>query len=198
MIENNEEIEAIHAEATAPKSDFELASDLNIESINPDDVTRSVLIKALEIRGITKDTLNVSLSKFNKLNKEQIITILKSHNRGEAKESKSEAKESAPAFDIFGSILEIKDEIIKAKKSGDFSRLDSAVADKMLKSASNDNTLSNINIDNGYITKTVLGLGALYLTARLIGFDVISEKINKVRNKNIKVQNEQPTNQQDS
>lgn len=188
----NEELKEVHTQATQESAQEENAHglDLSISSKKlADDNTREVILTALKINDINHDTLNISRSKFNKLNKEQLIEALKGKiNTPKSEEKKSDTKEE---FDYISSLLSLKSTAEKAIKSGDYSSLDGEVATNILNAMNNDENVSNLAISEGKISKAIMIIGAIYFISRLVGFENISLKLHEIKNKILKKQNKE-------
>ena len=173
----DETLEELHTEATAPLSDDQLARTLSPTSSDEQlsTATVKVLRKTLEIHGITFNTLNISRSSFDKLNKAQLIKALREKDNAPKEAVKS--KEQAPQIDYIGTVINIKKNVEKARKSGDYTNLDGVIADTILTVANNEESLQNLPIKSAHISKIIIGAGVLYFGARLIGFDNISKAL---------------------
>lgn len=191
-----EDLQEIHEEATAPRSKESEAHglDLSIPSKKlAEDNTRDIILTALKINNISYDTLNISKSKFNKLNKEQLIEALKG-KINEPKEAEKEDKKKQEDFDYLGAILSLKGTLESSLKSGDYQKLDSEVMGVTLKAMQSDENIQQIDIKSSHITKIIIGLSVSYFISRLVGFENISNKINDIKNKILKrekVENEE-------
>lgn len=175
-----ENLEELHAEATAPLSDDQHARSLSASSSDAQlaEATRNVIVKTLEIHGITHNTLNVSKSKFDKMNKAELIKALR-NKENTAPKSAEAPKSDAPQLDYIGTVIKIKQTVEKARKSNDYTQLDGVIADTILTVANNDEALQNLPVKSAHISKIIIGAGVLYFGARLIGFDTIKSKLFK-------------------
>lgn len=175
------DLEELHAEATAPLSDEQHAQSLSASSSDAQlaEATRNVIVKTLEIHGITHNTLNVSKSKFDKMNKAELIKALRDKERSAPKSGAEVPKSDAPQLDYIGAIIKIKQTVEKARKNGDYTQLDGVIADTILTVANNDEALQNLPVKSAHVSKIIIGAGVLYFGARLIGFDTIKSKLFK-------------------
>lgn len=170
-----EDLREQHEAATAPISEDQQARALSAQSSDAEllEAPRSVIVKTLAIHKIDHNTLNISRSKFDKLNKAELIKALRAKDSAPKAES-VEAKDTQN-IDFIGAAINIKKHAEKARKSGDYSALDGVVADTLLTVANNDASLSNLPIKSEHLSKVVIGAGVLYFGARLIGFDNIKK-----------------------
>ena len=94
----SEELKEIHEEATEPQSDNDTAQSLDLtQDIKKiaEDNTRAVIVEVLKIHGVDFESLNISKSKFNKLNKLQLLEAMrdfKPHSEKEMSETADNAK----------------------------------------------------------------------------------------------------------
>ncbi len=186
-----EDLKEIHEEAIKPKSLEEQAQSVDL-TLNKKDIaennTRPVLVQVLKINGINNETLNISKSKFNKLNKMELVEAL--FNKPEAT-AKQEAKEGgAVTADYISKILEFKEILTEAHSSKDYKKLDSVVASNLLEAIANDENISNIDVKSPKFTKLLLLGGSVYFIARLYGFEKIAVKFREILNKAKGIKNE--------
>jgi len=179
-----EDLKEIHEESTKPQSLEEQALNIDL-SLNKKDIaennTRPVLVQVLKINGIDHETLNISKSKFNKLNKLELVEALL--NKPEA-EAKQEAKEGgAVTADYISKVLEFKEILTEAHSSKDYKKLDSVVASNLLEAIANDENMANIDVKSPNFTKLLLLAGSVYFIARLYGFEKITIKFREILNK---------------
>jgi len=187
-------LQELHEEATKPLSDDQFARTLSPASSDEQlaEATRNVIVKTLEIHGVTHNSLNISKSKFDKLNKSDLIRALRSKDEAQKVEA---PKEQAPQLDYIGTVITIKKNIEKARKSGDYTNLDGVIADTILTVANNDEAMQNLPIKSAHISKIIIGAGVLYFGARLIGFETIAKALKLKKKTTEKVDNaEMPAN----
>jgi len=178
-----DDLKDVHDESTKPQSIEEQAIniDLTLSKKEIAENTRPVLVQLLKINGINHETLNISKSKFNKLNRLELVDALFSKPEQEAKQ---EAKEGGDVTaDYLSKILELKEIVTDAYTSGDYKKLDSAVATNLLEIVSKDETVNNIDLKSPYFTKLLLLLGGIYFVARLYGFKKIAIKFRELLGK---------------
>jgi len=181
-MENMEEIQEAHREAQEPKSIDDVAQSIDLSlsaSKIAEDNDRKTIVKVLEIHNVNFETLNISKSKFNKLNKEQLINALFDYQNREKGATRT-ADKKAPDVDYLALIFEFKDLIMSAKDTGDYTKLDGAVAKQALNALGDSQTIENINLSPVYLTRIILSLGTIYFLSRMVGFDVITQKINQI------------------
>lgn len=181
----NEELKEAHEQATQEPTKEENAHGLDLSLSSKrlaEDNTREIILTALELNDINHDTLNMSKSKFNKLNKEKLIEALKGKINEPTKEEKTSDK-AKDDFDYIGAILSLKSTFEKSRKSNDYTALDGEIATTVLSAMNSDENIQQIDIQSGNITKIIIGLGGLYFVSRLIGFETISNKLNEIKNK---------------
>jgi len=173
----------IHEESTKTQSVEEQAIniDLTLSKKEIAENTRPVLVQLLKINGINHETLNISKSKFNKLNRLELVDALFSKPEQEAKQ---EAKEGGEVTaDFLSKMLELKEIITEANASGDYKKLDSVVATNLLEIVSEDETINNIDFKSPHFTKLLLLCGSIYFIARLYGFKKIAIKFRELLGK---------------
>jgi len=174
------DLKDVHEESTKPQSIEEQAIniDLTLSKKEIAENTRPVLVQLLRINGIDHETLNISKSKFNKLNRLELVDAL--FNKPE-QEAKQEAKEGGEVTaDFLNKILELKEIITEANTSGDYKKLDSVVATNLLEIVSKDETINNIDFKSPHFTKLLLICGSVYFVARLYGFKKIAIKFKEL------------------
>jgi len=179
-----EDLREVHEESIKPKSIEEQALSVDL-TLSKKDIaennTRPVLVQVLKINGIDHETLNISKSKFNKLNKMELVEALFSKPEAEAKQEAQQGGEATA--DYLQKALEIKELIEEARATKDYKKLDSAVASNLLEALSSDEKIANIDIKSPYFTKALLVIGSLYFIARLYGFEKIGSKFSEILNK---------------
>ena len=179
-----ENLKEIHEEATRPQSIEEQALAVDLTASKKDiaeNNTRPVLVQVLKINGIDHETLNISKSKFNKLNKTELVEILFSKPQAEAKQ---EAKQSGEnTADYLQKLLELKEITSEAVATKDYKKLDSAIASNLIEALSNDEKIASIDYKSPYFTKILIILASIYFIARLYGFEKIGAKFSEIINK---------------
>lgn len=185
--ENTEDLRELHEESMQPLSVDEQAMSIDL-SLSPskiaDDNRKDVILKVLEIHGVNHDTLNISRSKFDKMNKKQLVDALFSHIKGDKKSSNDDSyiQSNEQTLDnVIMQVLELKDVIMEARETNDYKKLDAIVSMNVLEQFSNDESMSNISVNSPYFTRFIIAIGIIYFIARMIGFDVISEQIIKLK-----------------
>ena len=177
-----DQIEA-HSEATAPQTPEQIAAGMTFDQLSAD-TERKVLDIIAKNNGITADALNMSVSKFKRLNKEQLVNYIK---QGAPKEQTktAPADQEGGEFDLIGFTVKTAQITREALKKGDYQKLDAHVMETVGAQLSSGGGESLIKIDanSKNLTYALVGGGILYAAARFIGFDVISKKAEQIGGK---------------
>lgn len=183
----NEELKATHEEATAPKTASQIAAGVTLDQLSTD-LDRKVLDIIASQNGINPDALNMSLSKFKRLNKDQLCAYIK---QGVPKEQKSgdggNSSTESGEFDLIGFGVKTVQITKEAIKKGDYQKLDAHVMETVGEHLSNGGESPlKIEANSKALTYAVVGGGILYAVARFVGFDVIGQKANEIGGKILK------------
>lgn len=186
-----DDLEQEHKESI--KSDDDLASGLDLSlsvASLAENNSKTILLKALEINNITHETLNISISKFNKLSKPKIASILKDGIQNEENDisnaDKSEAQNNN-SIDIMGSFIELQTLITDAMNSKNtkdkYKKLDSNIGQKMLVALADSGAIKEDSFSSSNISKIIIGLGLIYFISRVVGFENIMNKVMNIKSK---------------
>ena len=179
-----EDLREVHEESIKPKSIEEQAHSVDL-TLSKKEIaennTRPVLVQVLKINGIDHESLNMSKSKFNKLNKGELVDILFSKPQEQAKQETKETADSTA--DYLQKVLELKAIIEEAKETKDYKKLDSAVASQLLEAVGNDDSIANIDYKSPHFTRIIIALGVVYFVARIYGFERIGVKFKEMLDK---------------
>jgi|GEM_PF-4507529 len=181
-----DEIETLHQEANKDMSHEEEAKlifDVGIPDSELIQVEKKVLLMVLKLHGVDHNSLNISISKFNKKNKKELVQALRSHAENPAPQEQTKPVKEAVPFDLLGSVFEIKEEIEKARISGTYKKLDASVADKLLNAVNNDDAFNNLPVNSTLLMRFIIAIGVCYFLARLIGFETLANKLMTIKNK---------------
>lgn len=183
-----------HEAATEPKTAAQQAAEIEFSQISTD-LDRKVLDEIAKQQGITADALNMSVSKFKKLNKGQLVDAIKA---GKPEEQAKEQPKPQDEFDVlaFGmGLFNVVAETSKREGEDKYKKLDSFIMSAAVERVSKSDSSININTNPQLVTNLLLSGSIVYGVARIIGFDRIKAKAEQLK---IKILGGTPVNEPQS
>lgn len=175
----SEELKEAHTEATKEQSPEEIAAAVEFEQISGD-LPKSVLLVLAKQHGITSDALNISPSKFGKMNKDDLAAAIRA---GAPEAEKAKAKPAEDDFDVLGFGVALFSAVNDARAKNDFKKVDNLLMQTVTERLTKDERTASMATNSHLITNLIYGGVACYAVARFVGFDVIAEKAANLKHK---------------